>query len=126
MSFFGEEEKKSEFKPIQLPTFDDNQIKNFYKPQKPKGPEFLSINTKGRDIYGRLSFNTGIFWLGGFAAGGVYGFVEGFRNAPGHQLRIRMNSVMNGMSKYGSHWGSAIGIIGKSYLIFMKFCLINV
>jgi len=34
-----------------------------------RGPDFIPYNKRGRDIFGRLSFNTGVPWLGGFMIG---------------------------------------------------------
>ncbi len=81
------------------------------------GPEYIAYNTRGRDFYGRLSFNTGIFWIGGFTSGGLYGFVEGWRTASSPNYKIRFNSVMNGLSRRGSVLGSTLGVLGKSYTI---------
>lgn len=32
--------------------------------QKSKSPEYIPYNRRGRDLYGRLTINTGYFWLG--------------------------------------------------------------
>lgn len=78
-----------------------------------KEPEYIMNNAKGRDIGSRLFLNTGIFWLGGFGAGGLYGFAEGWRSAASPSLRIRVNSVLNGISKRGSALGNNLGVASK-------------
>lgn len=77
------------------------------------GPEYIQSNPRGRDFYGRLSFNTGVLWLGGFSAGGVYGFAEGWRNAASPNYKIRFNSVMNSFSRRGTILGNNLGIVGE-------------
>lgn len=100
---------------------DVNQVNPLYgKPsQRAKGPEFIPYNKRGRDFYGRLSFNMGVLWLGGFTAGGAYGFVEGWRNAASPTYKIRFNSVMNAVSKRGASLGSSLGVVGKASRPFM-------
>ena len=83
---------------------------------KNSGPEYIPYNTRGRDIYGRVTFNTGVLWLGGFIGGVSYGFVDGWRSAASPNYKIRFNSVMNAVSKYGSKVGNGLGIIGNSWL----------
>lgn len=61
----------------------------------------------------RISFNTGVYWLGGFLGGGAYGFVQGWRGATSTNYKIRFNSVMNGVSKNGSKWGNMLGLVGE-------------
>lgn len=77
------------------------------------GPEYIPYNPRGRDIYGRLSFNTGVCWVGGFAVGGTAGLVEGWRSAVNPNWKVKFNSVLNGLSKQGSRLGNGLGIIGK-------------
>jgi hypothetical protein len=78
-----------------------------------RGPDYIPYNQKGRDPFARTSFNTGIYWLGGFLGGGSYGLVQGWRGATSSNYKIRFNSVMNGISKQGSKWGNMLGLIGK-------------
>eukprot|EP01038_Epipyxis_sp_PR26KG_P010036 gene10036-13493_t len=76
-----------------------------------RGPEYIPYNNRGRDIYGRMSFNTGVFWFSGFLIGGSYGVVEGWRNAVSPNYKIRFNSIMNGFSKRGNSLANSLGII---------------
>lgn len=77
-------------------------------------PEYLKYNIKGRDIFGRLFFNSGVAWLGGFSVAGAYGFAEGWRNAANPSFKVKLNSVMNAVSKRGSKVGNALGTIGMT------------
>lgn len=78
-----------------------------------KGPDYIPYNAKGRDPFARTSFNTGIYWLGGFLGGGSVGLVQGWRGATSSNYKIRFNSVMNGVSKQGSKWGNMLGLVGE-------------
>lgn len=95
-----------------LPDYRGVDINKLYR-QPAQGPEFIPYNKRGRDFYGRLSFNMGVFWLGGFTGGGLYGFVEGWRNAASPSYKIRFNSVMNAVSRRGALLGSSLGVLGE-------------
>eukprot|EP01041_Mallomonas_annulata_P003396 gene3396-6742_t len=84
-------------------------------PSKSSEPEYLRYNEKGRDIMGKLFFNSGVAWLGGFSAAGAYGFVEGWRGAANPSFKIKLNSVMNAVSKRGSKVGNALGSVAFIY-----------
>lgn len=111
---------EKEFKFSNLPPLPDtrgidlDRISPIYgKPsQKSKSPEYIPYNRRGRDLYGRLTINTGYFWLGGFVGGGMYGIQEGWRNAASPNAKIRLNSVLNAASRRGAHLASSLGIIG--------------
>mmetsp|Transcript_5275 Transcript_5275/g.5775 ORF Transcript_5275/g.5775 Transcript_5275/m.5775 type:complete len:201 (+) Transcript_5275:83-685(+) len=93
----------------QLPDFNIDASKIVRRPNN--GPEYLPYNQKrGRDILSRTSFNTGVLWLSGFTFGGLYGAAHGYRNAPHPSFKVKMNSLLNGMSKYGSMNGSFLGV----------------
>lgn len=111
-----QDEKES--KKLNVPALDLSALNSIYSNPTPtrtvgNGPEYIANNLRGRDFNARLSFNTGIFWIGGFASGGLYGFVEGWRTAASPNYKIRFNSVMNAISRRGSVWGSSLGIVGK-------------
>lgn len=113
MSTFNSEDSKGGNRFGDLPPLPDfSKMNNLYG-KKPSQPEYIPYNKRGRDFYGRLSFNMGVLWLGGFTGGGLYGFVEGWRNAASPSYKIRFNSVMNAVSKRGALLGSSLGIVGK-------------
>eukprot|EP00607_Mallomonas_marina_P007263 CAMPEP_0182417154 /NCGR_PEP_ID=MMETSP1167-20130531/1564_1 /TAXON_ID=2988 /ORGANISM="Mallomonas Sp, Strain CCMP3275" /LENGTH=175 /DNA_ID=CAMNT_0024590493 /DNA_START=150 /DNA_END=674 /DNA_ORIENTATION=- len=87
------------------------------QPSGSSEPEYLKYNEKGRDITGKMFFNTGVAWLGGFACAGAYGFVEGWRGAANPSYRIKLNSVINAVSKRGAKAGNAMGSIAFLYTV---------
>lgn len=112
-----EKERPSPFKMPIMPDAGSIDLRKIYKVQNTE-PDFIPYNTRGRDIWGRLCFYTGIAWSMGFSAGGVLGVREGLVNAANSSVRIKMNGIMNGVSKHGSTYGSALGVIGI-YMIFL-------
>lgn len=86
------------------------------------GPEFIPFNPRGRDFYGRLSFLTGVGWLGGFVVGGSVGAVQGWRDAVSPNYKIRINNVLNKVASGGSAGGSALGVIGTTRSSLSLFC----
>ena len=82
MSYSDDESKESAgsspapFRPIipDVSHIDMNKLS-----RQPEGPDFIPYNKRGRDIMSRTFQLTGICWLGGFSAGGVLGFMEGWR-----------------------------------------------
>eukprot|EP00938_MAST-03A_sp_MAST-3A-sp1_P004233 g4233.t1 len=81
-----------------------------------KGPEYLSY--RPRPAMERMVYNTGISYLAGTFLGASYGFFHGLRNSPSPRLRIRINTVLNGMTSYGSRTGNAIGVLAIMYSCF--------
>jgi hypothetical protein len=104
-----------------LPDVGSIDLDKLYGSRKPAGagPDYIPYNQKrGRDWYSRLSFYTGCWWLTGFTLGGLNGTVQGWRNAPNAAFKIKMNSILNGMSREGSKFGSRGAIIGKIHPSF--------
>lgn len=91
---------------------DINKLTPVYGSKQTTGPEYISSGHKrGRDLFGQLTFNTGVTWLGGYVAGGCYGFVEGWRTAAMPTFKLRMNSVLNAVAKRGGALGNALGVV---------------
>lgn len=115
-SFFGGgEQKDASFDKVK--PLDINKLAPLYGGVNPRGsykPEYINQNTRGRDFYGRLSFNTGVLWLTGFVGGGVHGVWKGWNTAVSPNVRIRINNILNAVSRGGSAGGSALGVIGKN------------
>lgn len=57
----------------------------------------------------------GVLWVGGYTFGGVYGIAHGWKAAASPHYLVRFNSVMNGLSKYGSTLGNSLAIIGINF-----------
>ncbi len=111
-----EQERKSVYTLPDVSGIDMNKLgygrANNNSGKQKKDPDYIINNTKGRDIGARLFFNTGVFWLGGFTAGGLYGSLDGWKNAANPSMKIRINSVLNGLSKTGSFLGNNLGVVG--------------
>lgn len=84
-------------------------------------PEYLEFNKRGRDIFGRLNFNTGLSWASGFTIAGLYGFYEGWVGAPNSTFRVRFNSVLNGISKRGNKAANICGVLAFMHTGFTYF-----
>ena len=111
----SKEEGRNPFYIPDVGKVDPRSIGSIYgMPSKNKEPEYIPYNARGRDVTGRLFFNSGAFWLGGFTAGGIYGTYEGYTTAASPIAKIRFNSVMNAVSKRGSTLGNALGVLGES------------
>jgi hypothetical protein len=102
---------------------DPGKFGSAYGAQKNKDPDYIPYNARGRDVMGRLFFNSGVMWLGGFSSGAAYGFVEGWRGAANPNLKIRFNSVMNAMSRRGSTIGNALGVLGEDIFYVYRITL---
>jgi inner membrane translocase subunit Tim23 len=83
--------------------------------------DYLEYDKKGRGVSERMFYNAGISYTVGTFAGGAYGFVEGWRSSPSRRMKIRVNSVLNGMGKRGGRWGNAIGTVALLYSGFEAF-----
>jgi hypothetical protein len=80
-------------------------------------PDFITNNPRGRDSMGRITFNTGVGWFGGFVGGGFYGAYKGVAGAPSSTMKVRVNSMLNGVSKYGGTLGNNLGVLGEYHCI---------
>jgi hypothetical protein len=80
-------------------------------------PDYIPFNKRGRDIFSRVSYNTGVFWLGGFAGGGLAGIREGLGTVPNATTRVKINAVINGISRTGAKVGNALGVIAFAHTI---------
>jgi import inner membrane translocase subunit TIM23 len=48
--------------------------------------------------------------------GGAWGFVEGLRRAPpGAPPRIKLNSILNGVTRRGPYLGNSAGVVAMGY-----------
>jgi len=77
---------------------------------KSSGPQYVDYTQKqGRDDFSGVLFHTGFFWMAGLIGGSMIGGVEGWRSAVNPSFKIRMNSVLNGMSKKGNRLANMFG-----------------
>ena len=49
----------------------------------------------------------------GLAVGGVWGLYEGLWRPDGKTVRLRMNAVLNGITRRGPFTGNSLGVLGE-------------
>lgn len=65
-----------------------------------------------------LCYGTGAVYLLGLGTGGTYGFFEGLQNIPaGSGGRLRLNTVLNHVTKRGPFLGNTAGVLALTYNI---------
>ncbi|KAJ1915255.1 Mitochondrial import inner membrane translocase subunit tim23 [Mycoemilia scoparia] len=90
------------------------------------GIEYLSLDdslTIGQngEIAGRswsddLCYGTGTLYLTGLTTGGLWGFIEGLKNPNvSKNFNIRLNTLLNSITRRGPFVGNSCGIIGLYY-----------
>ncbi|KAG0290873.1 Mitochondrial import inner membrane translocase subunit tim23 [Linnemannia gamsii] len=62
-----------------------------------------------------LTYGTGLTYITGLTMGGAYGFYEGLRSSPSPAFKIRLNTVLNGMTRRGPFIGNSAGILALMY-----------
>lgn len=63
-----------------------------------------------------LQYGTGVTYLSALTLGGAYGMVEGLRRTPASAPpKIRLNSVLNSITRRGPFLGNSAGIIAMVY-----------
>eukprot|EP00164_Ancoracysta_twista_P007603 GFYU01010820.1.p1 GENE.GFYU01010820.1~~GFYU01010820.1.p1 ORF type:complete len:194 (-),score=38.13 GFYU01010820.1:88-669(-) len=89
-------------------------------PQAMAGKEYLfpeELSTR-RGPMDRMFYNIGSSYVSGALVGGTWGFVEGVNRARAQNrtsMKLRVNSVLNGMSKRGSLIGNGLGVMALMY-----------
>ncbi|KAJ1882875.1 Mitochondrial import inner membrane translocase subunit tim23 [Coemansia sp. RSA 486] len=90
----------------------------------PGGIEYLNledgpIHTSGvmpsRGWSDDLCYGTGTLYIMGLASGGAWGFIEGMQSQHGGNFKLRLNSVLNSMTRRGPFVGNSLGILGMFY-----------
>lgn len=63
-----------------------------------------------------LQYGTGVTYLSALTLGGAYGMVEGLRRTPASAPpKIRLNSVLNSITRRGPFLGNSAGVIAMVY-----------
>ncbi|KAK6538810.1 Mitochondrial import inner membrane translocase subunit tim23 [Orbilia ellipsospora] len=63
-----------------------------------------------------LCYGTGTTYLAALSVGGAWGFVEGVnRSPPGAPPKLKLNSILNGMTRRGPFLGNSAGVIALVY-----------
>ncbi|KAJ2003474.1 Mitochondrial import inner membrane translocase subunit tim23 [Coemansia thaxteri] len=90
----------------------------------PGGIEYLSIEdgptyaggvVPSRGWSDDLCYGTGTMYILGLTSGGAWGFIEGMRSQHGANFKLRLNSVLNSMTRRGPFVGNSLGILGMFY-----------
>lgn len=63
-----------------------------------------------------LCYGTGVTYLSALTVGGAWGMMEGFRRSPpGAPPKLKLNSVLNGITRRGPFLGNSAGVIAMVY-----------
>ncbi|KAG0372815.1 MAG: Tim17/Tim22/Tim23/Pmp24 family-domain-containing protein [Linnemannia gamsii] len=62
-----------------------------------------------------LTYGTGVAYLSALSMGGAFGFYEGLRSSPSPAFKIRLNTVLNGMTRRGPFIGNSAGVMALMY-----------
>ncbi|KAF9279502.1 Mitochondrial import inner membrane translocase subunit tim23 [Mortierella alpina] len=62
-----------------------------------------------------LTYGTGLTYITGLSMGGAFGFYEGLRSSPSPALKIRLNTVLNSMTRRGPFIGNSAGVMALMY-----------
>jgi import inner membrane translocase subunit TIM23 len=81
-------------------------------------PDYLDYDVKGRGVVTTMFANTGVSYLFGIFAGGLYGLREGLIHTPSHRFRVKLNSVLNHCSRHGSRVGNLLGVLSVYYSLY--------
>ncbi|KAI9504242.1 Mitochondrial import inner membrane translocase subunit tim23 [Coemansia spiralis] len=90
----------------------------------PSGIEYLTIEDGPANAGGvvpsrgwsdDLCYGTGTMYILGLSTGGAWGFVEGVRSHHGHNFKLRLNSVLNSMTRRGPFVGNSLGVLAMFY-----------
>ncbi|PNP45030.1 hypothetical protein TGAMA5MH_03445 [Trichoderma gamsii] len=62
-----------------------------------------------------LCYGTGITYLTALSIGGAWGFQEGLRRSAGQPPKLRLNAVLNAMTRRGPFLGNNAGVVAITY-----------
>jgi Tim17/Tim22/Tim23/Pmp24 family len=81
-------------------------------------PDYLEYDAGGRGVIVTMFANTGLAYLIGTGAGGIYGFRHGLAATPSTRFRVQLNSVLNHSGRYGSRAGNTLGVFSVLYSLY--------
>ncbi|KAK4106468.1 Tim17-domain-containing protein [Parathielavia hyrcaniae] len=62
-----------------------------------------------------LCYGTGTTYLAGLSIGGAWGLQEGLRKSAGESPKLRLNSVLNSVTRRGPFLGNSAGVVAVCY-----------
>jgi import inner membrane translocase subunit TIM23 len=62
-----------------------------------------------------LCYGTGITYLTALSIGGAWGLQEGLRKSAGQPPKLRLNSVLNSVTRRGPFLGNSAGVVAITY-----------
>ncbi|KAI8966858.1 Tim17/Tim22/Tim23/Pmp24 family-domain-containing protein [Daldinia sp. FL1419] len=65
-----------------------------------------------------LCYGTGITYLTALSIGGIWGLQEGLRRSAGQPPKLRLNSVLNAVTRRGPFLGNSAGVVAITYNCF--------
>ena len=65
-----------------------------------------------------LCYGTGVTYLSGLAVGGAWGLQEGLRRSAAQAPKLRLNSVLNAVTRRGPYLGNSAGVVAITYNCF--------
>lgn len=68
-----------------------------------------------------LCYGTGVTYLSALTVGGAWGLQEGMRRSAGQPPKLRLNSVLNAVTRRGPFLGNSAGVIAMVYNGFNSF-----
>lgn len=68
-----------------------------------------------------LCYGTGVTYLSGLSIGGAWGLQEGLRRSAGQPPKLRLNSVLNAVTRRGPFLGNSAGGVAITYNLINSF-----
>lgn len=65
-----------------------------------------------------LCYGTGVTYLSGLTVGGAWGLQEGLRRSAHQAPKLRLNSVLNAVTRRGPYLGNSAGVVAITYNCF--------
>ncbi|KAG0331569.1 Mitochondrial import inner membrane translocase subunit tim23 [Podila humilis] len=62
-----------------------------------------------------LTYGTGLTYITGLGMGGAFGMYEGLKSSPSPALKVRVNTVLNSMTRRGPFLGNSAGVMALMY-----------
>ncbi|KAL6912951.1 hypothetical protein ACHAPO_007545 [Fusarium lateritium] len=62
-----------------------------------------------------LCYGAGVTYLGGLGVGGAWGLQEGLRRSAGQPPKLRLNAVLNSVTRRGPFLGNSLGVVAIIY-----------